>query len=121
MFLVSKPGGSLKPINRVTYQCFHVMSVLPNEIVSDIQVRIHRAGVSALVSIEILNVEYNDEEQITGLHMGPAIAKETVEILDGYTYFRKGEEIALTREEVGKIAKVVIQANQSLEPVEVVE
>src|ERR1700676_1895386 len=97
------------------------MSVLPNEIVSNIQVRIHRAGLSALVSIEILNIEYNDEEQITGLHMGPAIAKETGEIFDGYTYFRKGEVIALTREEVARIAKVVIQANQSLDPVEVVE
>jgi len=60
-----------------------------------------------------------DEEQITGLHLGPAIVKETVEILDGYTYFREGEPVALTREELAKIAKVVIRANQSLSPVDV--
>ena len=88
------------------------MPVQPNEIVSNLQVRIHRAGLSAVVSIEILNVEYNDQDQITGIHMGPAIANETVEIFDGYTYFRKGEAVALTKEEVTKIAKVVIQANQ---------
>jgi len=119
MLLGRKPDGYLKPIKCVTYQCFHVMSVLPDEIVSDIQVRIHRAGLSTLVTIEVLNVEYNDEEQITGLHLGPAIVKETVEILDGYTYFREGEPVALTREELAKIAKVVIRANQSLSPVDV--
>jgi hypothetical protein len=89
------------------------MSVQPNEIVSNLQVRIHRVGLSAVVSIEILNVEYNDQDQITGIHMGPAIANETVEIFEGYTYFRKGEAVALTKEEVAKIAKVVIQANQT--------
>ena len=89
------------------------MPVQPNEIVSNLQVRIHRAGLSAIVSIEILNVEYNDQDQITGIHMGPAIANETVEILEGYTYFRQGEAVALTKEEVAKIARVVIQANQS--------
>ena len=85
----------------------------PNEIVSNLQVRIHRAGLSAVVSIEILNVEYNDQDQISGIHMGPAIANETVEIFEGYTYFRRGEAVALTKEEVAKIARVVIQANQS--------
>ncbi|MBV8224014.1 MAG: hypothetical protein JO232_02360 [Verrucomicrobia bacterium] len=89
------------------------MPVQPNEIVSNLQVRIHRAGLSAIVSIEILNVEYNDQHQITGIHMGPAIANETVEIFEGYTYFRQGEAVALTKEEVAKIARVVIQANQS--------
>ena len=89
------------------------MPVQPNEIVSNLQVRIHRAGLSAIVSIEILNVEYNDQDQITGIHLGPAIANETVEIFEGYTYFRQGEAVALTRDEVAKIAKVVIQANQS--------
>jgi hypothetical protein len=95
------------------------MSVSPNGIVSEIQVRIHRAGLSAQVSIEVLNVEYNEEEQITGLHLGPAIVKETVEILDGYTYFREGEAVSLTREELAKIAEVVIRRNQALSPVEV--
>ena len=89
------------------------MPVQPNEIVSNLQVRIHRAGLSAIVSIEILNVEYNDQDQITGIHLGPAIANETVEILEGYTYFRQGETVALTKEEVAKIARVVIQANRS--------
>ena len=89
------------------------MPVQPNEIVSNLQVRIHRAGLSAVVSIEILNVEYNDQDQISGIHMGPAIANETVEIFEGYTYFRRGEAVALTKEEVAKIARVVIQANQS--------
>ena len=91
------------------------MPVQPDEIVSNLQVRIHRAGLSAIVSIEILNVEYNDQDQITGIHMGPAIANETVEIFDGYTYFRKGEVVALTKDEVARIAKVVIQANQAEE------
>ena len=76
-------------------------------------------GCPPWLRIEVLNVEYNDEEQITGLHLGPAIVKETVEILDGYTYFREGEPVALTREELAKIAKVVIRANQSLSPVDV--
>jgi hypothetical protein len=96
------------------------MSVLANEILSQIKVRIHRAGLSALVAIEVLNLEYDDEGAITELHLGPAIVKETVEILDGYTYFREGEHIALTNDELVKIAKIVIQANQSI-PVEVEE
>lgn len=95
------------------------MSVSPTKrSVSEIQARIHRAGVSAHVSIEVLNVEYDDHEQITGLRLGPAIVKETVEILDGYTYFREGEAVALTREELAKIARIAIRRNQPLSPVQ---
>jgi len=95
------------------------MSVIPHGSVSEIQVRIHRAGLSTLVAIEVINVDYNEEEQVTGLQLGPAIVQETVEILDGYTYFREGEAVSLTREELSKIAKVVIRRNQVLSPVEV--
>jgi hypothetical protein len=95
------------------------MSVIPKGIISEIQVRIQRAGLSTRVAIEVLNVDYNEEEQVTGLQLGPAIVQETVEILDGYTYFREGEAVSLTREELSKIAKVVIHRNQPLSPVEV--
>ena len=85
------------------------------------QIRNCRAGVSAVLAIEVLNIEYNEDGQIVGLDLGPAIAQETVEILDGYTYFREGEAVALTEEELAEVATRIIKANQPLEPVEAVE
>ena len=71
-----------------------------------------------MVQIEVLNIEYDADGQIIGLDLGPAIVQETVEIVDGYTYFRKGEAVALTEEELAEVATQIIASNQPLEPVE---
>ena len=97
------------------------MSVSPKEIVSKVQIRNFRAGVSAVVAIEVLNIEYNEDGQIIGLDLGPAIAQQTVEIIDGYTCFRQGEAVALTEEELAEVATRIIESNQPLEPVEAFE
>jgi hypothetical protein len=97
------------------------MSVLPREIVSKVQIRNFRAGVSAVLAIEVLNIEYNEDGQIIGLDLGPAIVQETVEIIDGYTYFRQGEAVALTEQELAEVATRIIESNQSLEPAEAFE
>ena len=97
------------------------MSVSPTGIVSKVQIRNFRAGVSAVVQIEVLNIEYDEDGHIIGLDLGPAIVQETVEIIDGYTYFRQGEALALTEEELAEVATRIIESNQPLEPVEALE
>lgn len=94
------------------------MLVSPSQIVSRVLIRNFRAGVSALVAIEVLNIDYNEHGHIVSLDLGPAIVQETVEIMDGYTYFRKGEAVALTEEELAEVAGRIIASNQPLEPAE---
>ena len=93
------------------------MPALPKQIASNIETRIFRAGLSTLVTMEILNIEYDEDEEIIALDIGPAVAVETVEILDGYTYFRKGEQVALRESELAEVAKRVVIANRTAEPV----
>jgi len=92
------------------------MSALPNQIATKIEARIFRAGVSTPVTMQVINVEYNDDGQIIALDIGPAIATETVEILDGYTYFRQGEPVALSENELAEVAKRFVIANSTPEP-----
>jgi putative transposase len=97
---------------------FFIMSALPNQIATQIEARIFRAGVSTPVTMQVINVEYNDDGRIIALDIGPAIATETVEILDGYTYFRQGEPVALSENELAEVAKRVVVANSTPEPAE---
>jgi len=92
------------------------MSALPNQIATQIEARICRAGVSTPVTMQVINVEYNNDGDIIALELGPAIATKTVEILDGYTYFREGEPVALRENELAEVAKRFVMANRTPEP-----
>ena len=74
--------------------------------------RIHRAGLSTLVAIEVINIDYNEEDEFTASSWVRPSSKRRWKFLDGYTYFREGEAVSLTREELSKIAKVVIRRNK---------
>lgn len=79
---------------------------------------IRRAGLSARVRIEIVDVAYDHQGRVTDLHLGPAICADTVEIFDGYTYFRQGEAVALDPKELADVAAQLIAALQAPEPTE---
>jgi hypothetical protein len=81
-------------------------------ILTHLEWTVRRAGLAARVRIEVRNVDHGETGDVTGLHLGPAVCQETVEILDGYTYFRKGEAVALDPGELAAVAARLIAIHQ---------